>query len=283
MSGVIAVLGAKMKVSSQVFALAIVAMTLQGCGESSTSDANPTTDPTVTDSTDTSDPSDPTGEETPFLNQVLSDIGNNVILPTYASFEGSASSLVTALSDYQLLLETDSASGEELASVQAQWVETMVAWQAAEVLQLGPAAPVGALEPAVGAMGLRDEIYSWPTVNQCRVDQELVEAKFGDATFFEQELNNVYGLDASEYLLFGTGTGNVPAASFNKLQGLWDELSEEDLVQSRVAYSLALASNVLSRADELHAAWAVDEGNFVADFTQTRVWATACTVLRKKR
>ena len=88
---------AKMKVSFQVFALAIVAMTLQGCGESSTSDANPTTDPTVTDSSDTSDPSDPTGEETPFLNQVLSDIGNNVILPTYASFEGSASSLVTAL------------------------------------------------------------------------------------------------------------------------------------------------------------------------------------------
>ena len=109
-SGVIAVLGAKMKVSSQVFALVIVAMTLQGCGESSTSDANPTTDPTVTDRSDPSDPSEPTGEETPFLNQVLSDIGNNVILPTYASFKGSASSLVTALSDYQLLLETDSAS-----------------------------------------------------------------------------------------------------------------------------------------------------------------------------
>ena len=256
-----------MKVSFQVFALAIVAMTLQGCGESSTSDANPTTDPTVTDSSDTSDPSDPTGEETPFLNQVLSDIGNNVILPTYASFEGSASNLVTALSDYQLLLETDSASDAELASVQAQWIETMVAWQAAEVLQLGPAAPVGALEPAVGAMGLRDEIYSWPTVNQCRVDQELVEAKFGDDTFFEQELNNVYGLDASEYLLFAAGTDNAcpPQASINS-QGLWDELSEADLAQSRVAYSLALASNVLSRADELHAAWAVDEGNFVADF-----------------
>ena len=257
-----------MKVSSQVFALVIVATTLQGCGESLTSDANPTTDPTtVTDGTDPSDPSDPTGEETPFLNQVLSDIGNNVILPTYASFKGSASSLVIALSDYQLLLETDSASGEELASVQAQWVETMVAWQAAEVLQLGPAAPVGALEPAVGAMGLRDEIYSWPTVNQCRVDQELVEAKFGDDTFFEQELNNVYGLDASEYLLFAAGTDNAcpPQASINS-QGLWDELSEADLTQSRVAYSLALASNVLSRADELHAAWAVDEGNFVADF-----------------
>ena len=69
-----------MKVSSQVFALVIVATTLQGCGESLTSDANPTTDPTtVTDGTDPSDPSDPTGEETPFLNQVLSDIGNNVI------------------------------------------------------------------------------------------------------------------------------------------------------------------------------------------------------------
>ena len=77
----------------------------------------------------------------------------------------------------------------------------------------------------------------------------------------------MYGLDASEYLLFETGTDNAcpPQASINS-QGLWDELSEADLTQSRVAYSLALASNVLSRADELHAAWAIDEGNFVADF-----------------
>ena len=157
----------------------------------------------------------------------------------------------------------------------------MVAWQAAEVLQLGPAAPVGALEPAVGAMGLRDEIYSWPTVNQCRVDQSR-RGQVRDDTFFEQELNNVYGLDASEYLLFAAGTDNAcpPQASINS-QGLWDQLTEADLTQSRVAYSLALASNVLSRADELHALGPSMKA-ISSQTLQMRALATG-TALRRKR
>ena len=98
----------------------------------------------------------------------------------------------------------------------------MIAWQATEVLQR-PCGTDQTLEPAVGAMGLRDEIYSWPTVNQCRVDPELVEAKFTDLGFFDQELNNVYGLDASEYLLFASGTDNAcppQALSTQKASGL---------------------------------------------------------------
>lgn len=247
-----------MKVSSNVLALALAAICVQACGVDSTQ----ATGSSGTDLSDTAAPG-----ETPFVNQVLADIGYKVILPTYATFEDNAASLVTALSDYLLLLETGTQSEQDLEGVQAQWIETMIAWQAAEVLQLGPAAPVGALEPAVGAMGLRDEIYSWPTVNQCRVDQELVEANFSDAEFFEQELNNVYGLDASEYLLFASGEENAcpPQASLNA-DGTWDQLSAAEIAQGRIAYSLVLAEHVLARADELHAAWSSDEGNFVADF-----------------
>lgn len=201
------------------------------------------------------------------LNEVLADIAHHVIVPTYASFETSAANLVTTLADYDVLIKSGSGSAEELKRVQQQWIETMVAWQAAEVLQLGPAAPVSTLEPAVGAMGLRDEIYSWPTVNQCRVDQELVEQKFLEDGFFDQELNNVYGLDASEYLIFAESTDNAcpPQAAINA-DGLWEAFDAEEIAAARITYALALAENVLFRADELHSAWAESEGNFVSDF-----------------
>lgn len=251
-----------MKVTSKVLTLGFAAVLLQGCG----------TDPMGQSGEGTIAGEEgnlsgaPAGDVV-LLNEVLTDIGHHVILPTYAAFEANAAGLVTALADYAVLLEAGTATEQDLEVARAQWKSTMIAWQAAEVLQLGPAAPVGALEPAVGAMGLRDEIYSWPTVNQCRVDQELIEAKFTDLGFFDQELNNVYGLDASEYLLFASGTDNAcpPQASINA-EGEWAALSAEELAKSRIAYSLALAENVLTRADELHAAWALDEGNFVSDF-----------------
>ena len=59
---------------------------------------------------------------------------------------------------------------------------------------------VGA-EPAVGAMGLRVDLFM-ATVNQCQVDQELVEAKFGDDTFFEQAEQRVW-CDASGIFIRG--------------------------------------------------------------------------------
>ena len=251
-----------MKVTSKVLTLGFAAVLLQGCGADPMGQSGE-----ATIAGEEGNLSGAPAGDVALLNEVLTDIGHHVILPTYAAFEANAAGLVTALADYAVLLEAGTATEQDLEVARAQWISTMIAWQAAEVLQLGPAAPVGALEPAVGAMGLRDEIYSWPTVNQCRVDQELVEAKFTDLGFFDQELNNVYGLDASEYLLFASGTDNAcpPQASINA-EGGWAALSAAELAQSRIAYALALAENVLTRADELHAAWALDEGNFVSDF-----------------
>ena len=263
--------------------LLAASLSLTGCGGDSTSDVT-TPDTTGGDTTggdttggdttggdttggDTTG-GDDTTDTTPFLNQVLSAIGTNVILVSYANFETKAAALVTALADYNLELDAGTVSTETRENVQNVWVETMTAWQFAEVLQLGPAAPLGGVQPAVGAMGLRDEIYSWPlSVNRCRVDQELVEEKFGQDTFFQQELNNVYGLDASEYLIFATGTDNTcpPQATINS-QGTWAQLSSSELELSRAAYAWALSENILSRADELHAAWDPEQGNFLADF-----------------
>ena len=61
-------------------------------------------------------------------------------------------------------------------------------------------------------------------------------------------------------------------------QGL-GQLTEADLAQSRVAYSWHLPA-MSPLTDELHAAWAVDEGNFVAGFANAGL-VTACTALRR--
>ena len=86
-------------------------------------------------------------------------------------------------------------------------------------MQLGPAAPTGS---GVGGAGKRDEIYSWPTVNPCRIDQELVEQGYLQGDFFTANLVNTYGLDALEYLLFYGGDANACAPQLPlNVDGTW--------------------------------------------------------------
>ena len=97
--------------------LLAASLSLTGCGGDSTSDVT-TPDTTGGDTTggdttggdttggdatggDTTG-GDDTTDTTPFLNQVLSAIGTNVILVSYANFETKAAALVTALADYNL-------------------------------------------------------------------------------------------------------------------------------------------------------------------------------------
>jgi len=239
---------------------------LAACADSS---ENPTD---ATDSSDPSDLSDTTEPSDPITaifsaNELLHQIGYEVILPTYAAFELKAQDLVSKLDTYVTDIELGNDAIDSLADARTSWSETMNTWQEAEVFQVGPSASLQALELAVGAQGLRNEIYSWPTVNSCRVDQELLEGAFLDPDFFNQELANVYGLDTAEYLLFYQETENTcpPLASINS-QGTWDALSQSTLTQQRASYVHAVASNVHERAIELHNAWKPESGNFVNDF-----------------
>jgi predicted lipoprotein len=177
-----------------------------------------------------------------------------VVIPLYAEFETEAGELQAAADAW-------SSSGEQAdhEAAQAAWRDAMEVWQRGEVTQFGPA---GLMNQQQGGQDLRDQIYSWPLTNACRIDQEIVREGY-TADDFDQALINVRGLDAMEYLLFAEGYDNAcaPNSRINS-EGTWDALSEDEIDSRRAAYAARLAAGLVETSGELHEAWSRDGGNF---------------------
>jgi predicted lipoprotein len=125
-------------------------------------------------------------------------------------------------------------------------------WQQAEVMQVGPA---GIMGDVLGGDDVRDEIYSWPVTNICRVDQETLEEAHAAPEDLAKEAVNTRGLDAIEYLLFHpvSGNGCKNNSSINK-QGTWKEM-EADIPQRQAAYAASASSLVHDEAVSLLNRW----------------------------
>lgn len=208
--------------------------------------------------------SDPADEAEAFdRNAMLQSIGEHAILRTYAEFKAATAQLEAATSAYRSAL-----GAQERQAAQNAWRHAASIWQRAETFQVGPAAPD---ESAIGGKGMREALYSWPTVNPCRVDQELVEKGYEGETFFQNELPNVYGLDALEYLLFVDGDADnacSPLHSINESTGEtetpWQGVT--DVAARRAAYADAAAAHLAEEASALHASWSPSGGNFLGHF-----------------
>ncbi|MEM7677296.1 MAG: imelysin family protein, partial [Myxococcota bacterium] len=140
---------------------------------------------------------EPPAENAQERQALLTSVTDNVILPAYQRLADTTASLATAAQAYANAAQ----NGEgqvELGAVQTAFTEAYAAMQYAEVLQIGPYGPASKFE---AGQNVRDEVYSWPIVNACRVDQEIVSEDFAEEDFFEDSLVNVYGFDALEYLL----------------------------------------------------------------------------------
>lgn len=138
--------------------------------------------------------------------------------------------------------------------------EAMRVWQINEVMGFGPAAPAS----AAGGQDLRDQIYSWPLVSRCAVEEEIV-ARGYEAQDFGTLLVNRRGLGALEYLLFYEGSDTACGSSSPIVaSGSWAALEEEEREARKRQYAVRAANDVLVRAAALVDAWDPDEGNFVA-------------------
>lgn len=188
---------------------------------------------------------------------LLASIADRVIVPAYTDFATRADALASAAAAWS----ADPTDDALRASAQQAWADAADAWQIAELTQLGPAGPSGA-SGRVGGLGLRNEIYSWPLDNPCRVDQELVANTFDQDGYFASKLDNTYGLDALEYVLFVVGPENEcpPQVDIND-QGLWSDLvgPPEDegaaLRARRAAYAEVIAAKLAADADRLLGEW----------------------------
>lgn len=195
------------------------------------------------------------------LKAVLADVGPHVVRPALDRARLAAGQFEQAAVAWR---EAEVAGADSAAQAEAQtaWWTLMEAWQEVELLQLGPA---GASLTTVAGADLRDQVYSWPTVNRCRVDQETVYAEWAEPDFFETRLVNVIGLDALEVLLFAPDDQNdCPTQVDINADGTWDALGVDGVRANRAAYAAALAANVVSTVDELVLAWSPDDGDFGA-------------------
>lgn len=202
-------------------------------------------------------PPDDTSDVAQRRREVLQGVTAKVILPT---LEDSASKL-DALKVATANLE-GSGSDEDLSAAQGAWRQAMGAWQEAEVMQVGPA---GVATDTLGGEGLRDEVYGWPLLNRCRLDQLLVENKVSAADLGAQPLN-VRGLGAIEYLLFATPTNACPPNLAINAQGQWAALGDGEVLRRRRQMASALSSLASDKAKVLRDKWSPQGGNFAQTF-----------------
>ena len=117
---------------------------------------------------------------------------------------------------------------------------------------------LGVASTRTGGAGLRDEIYSWPSTNRCRIDQELVEGNFDVAPeerALGSELVNVRGLDALEDLLFYRGAESRCAPQIEIVaDGRWAGIQAE-LELRRDLYAAHVVARLSVDVTRLIDAW----------------------------
>jgi predicted lipoprotein len=202
----------------------------------------------------------------PEVRAVLEDTWPRVVEPALARVADEAVALEDATRAWEQAARDGGDASAAQASAQEAWRATMAAWQEAELLQLGPA---GSSLRVTGGVDLRDRVYSWPTVNRCRVDQETVAGAWDSPDFMATSLVNVLGLDALEVLLFSPeGENGCPGQVDINASGAWDALGPEGVQSARAAYARALAAQVRTDVDALVAAWAPSAGDFAGTLTR---------------
>ena len=233
---------------------------------------DPDTGPRTLDDSTTS-PISPVRQASDVHRQLLSELAGAVFLPTYQDFHVATVAFQSAAEAF-----AQSLSDADLSTVRAAWGDAMAVWQRAEVLQVGPA---GSMTTVLGGEDRRSEIYSWSTVNPCRVCQELTEDAHTNVDGFASELVNVRGLDALEYLLFSElETNECKAASSINKDGTWQALVDEGALPARrAAYTHTLSVLLEREARYLVDRWEAAGNGFLIQLAtagiSSEVYATA--------
>jgi predicted lipoprotein len=182
---------------------------------------------------------------------LLVSLTKNVYRPTVNEFSAAAHELEQAVSKWG-----ETPTPMALDEARQAWSRANLIWQKAEVMQIGPA---GSSTRRVAGADIRESIYSFPTRNPCRVDQELVTQGYEEIDWVQSALSNVQGLDAIEYLLYSVHeTNQCPDAVAINRDGTWDELltDPDTLSARRRDMTMTLASRVVFHADALVMVWA---------------------------
>ena len=201
-------------------------------------------------------------EDTPFSSvkkkQLVDDVISYVLLPRIEAVQQEVNSLEQSL---EALVEVPNDARRWLTA-QTDWQSVMTEWQIMEAMQVGSFA--SSLNSELGE-DIRDEIYSWPTVNPCRIDQETVLVNWDSESFFSDNLVNIYGLDAMEYLLFSGLDTVCPSQVAPVSDGAWDALGEVGIQENRAEYALALLQDISEHLQNQKEAISSQQAEFSVD------------------
>ena len=181
----------------------------------------------------------------------LTDFAVNVVSDRLTLMSEQNASLVSALE----AASADASSTEMLLEAQQKWFDTMIQWQELEVMQV---ASLGSSLTAVGGQDVRDNIYSWPLSNPCRIDQVTATQDYLSDDFIDTALVSMRGLDAVEYLLFAPLETECPSQVPPLSDGSWQALSDVDIQGRRLEYALVLAQTVQNDLEEAQLLWSKD-------------------------
>ncbi|KPV97661.1 Imelysin [Pseudoalteromonas sp. P1-9] len=233
-------------------------LTLAACSEDTTSTQGPNF------GGGTSEPGN--GGGTTFDEKALvANLVDNVITPTFTSFNQQASANKQSIESY-CAVEKAAMAGDvteqqrlaALASAQTSWRDTTALWQHAELMQMGP------LLENEGE--LRNLIYSWPAKSLCGVDQDTVYFEDG---VINQNASRPYdikqrtatrrGLVSLEHLLF-TEQLNHSCSVANDALATWNNRSDSERRIARCEFAVEVASDLVDNSQVLLDKWNGDNG-----------------------
>ncbi|AZZ97723.1 imelysin family protein [Pseudoalteromonas sp. R3] len=280
-----------MRIHSRPILLAVaIGLALSGCGESTSSSAGPgykqatNTDDnqdTGNDNQDTGNDNQDSsngGSDTPDSGQdnnqgtfsqqkLIANLTDNVFTPTFQQFANKASAqpdIVKAYCDLETAFDptlsdeaAKAARDEALLAAQNSWKETMVSWQHAELMIVGPL--------LADDKALRKDIYSWPDTNYCNVDQDVAYFAQGNINGVPYDISKRSdkrrGLDALEYLLFNNNLDHsCSAAAAGNILAQWNTQDEQQRRSMRCQYAVEASKDLKETAERLMFEWAGDQG-----------------------
>lgn len=173
--------------------------------------------------------------------EVFSDLTQNLILPTYQSFQNSTDELESATIQF-----CANPNESNLSAARQAWVEAQNELGKTSVFTFGP----------YEESGIMSAVNFWPT-RTGSIETNLI----GAAQFSVSDIDSFgageKGLPAIEYLLFG---------SRNLNQDVLDLLSADQNASTRCDYLKSLTQDLNNKSSQLYQLWDPDSGNFSKEF-----------------
>ena len=172
---------------------------------------------------------------------MLTNVGNNLIIPSFKAFETNTAALKSAAAAYS----ADVTNEQKLTQLQAAWLTTASSWKRASLFSQGP------IENGFLIFG----IYN-PTINTSGIEKAISQTATPiNNTYIESLGAPLKGIPAIEYLIFNKGDN---ASILNNYKGVNGG--------ARTAYLQALCENLELQATKVLSQWSPDGGNYIKDF-----------------